>query len=176
MLTGLIVLNKHLEELKQEKGAQSFTELTAHMHFYPDLHGNRSPLADSKMHGSLSGITLATSLTSLALLFHLTLESLALQTRHILSALNEAGHTVMEIYVSGSQAKNAGLMAMIADCCGVPVVIPDTPSAAVVRGAAMLGRMADEMYTSSSKSESQSADNQAQKLWNIMVRASTNTM
>ena len=58
-----VVLQDILDELVKEHGVANATELTKDIHFYPDLHGNRSPIADSRMRGSLVGIQLV-SLTS----------------------------------------------------------------------------------------------------------------
>jgi len=51
-------LASDLKRQLKEKKIKSVTELTKHLHFYPDLHGNRSPLADPKMTGSIMGLTL----------------------------------------------------------------------------------------------------------------------
>ncbi|KAG7529414.1 hypothetical protein FFLO_05686 [Filobasidium floriforme] len=134
-------LEDKLEELKKTRGVSSTTELTKHLHFYPDL-GNRSPLADVKMKGMITGLTLDSGVNDLAVKFHVTLEAIALQTRHILDEMNAKGHVVDSIYMSGSQAKNKPLMQLLASVCNVAVFIPPHPSAAVVMGAAMMGRCA----------------------------------
>ena len=110
--------------------------------------GNRSPLADSRMRGSFVGLALDRSLADLALKFNVTLEAIALQTRHIVDTLNAKGHSIQEICVSGGQAKNAPLMQLLADVCGVPVILPGLDGGtSVVLGAAMLGRFAAEVTT-----------------------------
>lgn len=68
---------------------------------------------------------------------------------------------------TGSQAKNVALMQLIANTCSVPVILPHSPSAAVVLGAAMLGRFAAEV---SALGRELSNDEQRRKLWSIMVR------
>lgn len=70
--------------------------------------------------------------------------------------------------MSGGQAKNRGLMQSFADVCDVPVIIPVDAGGAVVLGAAMLGRYAAEAATQSRAAQ---RGTQAQKLWDIMVRA-----
>jgi ribulose kinase len=105
------------------------------------------------------------TLLDLARKFHLTLEAIALQTRHIVDEMNAHGHAVRSIYVSGSQAKNRALMALLANCCNMPVVLPPRPGAAVVLGAAMLGRFAAEAGQRGHMSNNE----QAEALWKSMV-------
>ena len=70
--------------------------------------------------------------------------------------------------MSGGQAVNGGMMVqLMADACGVPVVLPDRdlgPSP-VVLGAAMLGRYAAEMTEAGGRN-----DERGERLWQIMVR------
>lgn len=56
------MLQELLETLRKKEGVESLTELTRDLHFYPDLHGNRSPIADSQMRGSFVGLTLVRSI------------------------------------------------------------------------------------------------------------------
>lgn len=135
-------LNDHLKEMVVTQQAQSISYLTRHFFFYGDLFGNRSPLADSNMTGSIVGLTSDISVDSLAILYHSALEFIALQTRQILEAMNDAGHSITSIFMSGSQCQNSLLVQLISSVCEVPVVVPRYVNAAVCHGAAMLGAKA----------------------------------
>jgi ribulose kinase len=121
----------------------------------------------------------ATGLPDLARKYHVTLEALALQTRHIIDALNtgdgQTGHSVRVIHVSGGQARNGVLMRLLADVCNMPVVVPGlgagADAGAVVVGAAMLGRFAAEVAAAAAASGTELAPaSQGERLWEIMVR------
>ncbi|KAI0034386.1 Pentulose kinase [Vararia minispora EC-137] len=142
--------------------AETWTEMLKDLHFYPDLHGNRSPIADPRMRGSLVGMSLSATLHDLARKYAVTLEAIALQTRHIVDSLNAAGHTINSIYMSGSQAQNVALMQWFADACSIPIFIPHSFSVAVVLGSAILGRFAAEYRTSMSEEEHN------RRLWTMM--------
>ncbi|KAH0839566.1 hypothetical protein J3R83DRAFT_455 [Lanmaoa asiatica] len=100
------------------------------------------------------------SIADLSKKYYLTLEAIALQTRHIIDSMNTAGHDINSLYLSGGQARNTVLMQLFADVCSVPVVLPASYSEAVVLGAAMLGRIAAEKVTAS------------EQMWKIMVEMS----
>jgi ribulose kinase len=102
------------------------------------------------------------SLINLAKHYHATLLAIALQTRHIVDTLNNAGHKITSIYMSGGQAKNVELMQLFANVCSMPVVLPLDSGGAVVLGAAMLGKFAAEAGSSGK-------EGQAERLWDIMV-------
>jgi len=165
-ITEFDVLAEELERLRKEAGVYTTTELTKDIHIYPDFHGNRSPIADPKMTGSISGLTLDDGLSDLAKKFNVTLEAIALQTKHILDEMETHGHKIRGIYMSGSQAKNIPLIQLLANICNVEVILPQSPSAAVVLGAAILGRFAAEVTVSGKKYSDQE---QRTKLWSIMV-------
>jgi len=142
------VLQDVLRHLCQEEGLSKneWTKLTRHMHMYPDLHGNRSPIADPRMRGSIVGLTLDAGLGDLARRYNVALEAIALQTKHILDEMRGAGHTVDYICMSGGQTKNARLLKLLADLTGAAVLVPSDGNGgdAVVRGAAALARCAAE--------------------------------
>jgi len=121
------------------------------------------------MRGSITGLSLDRSLSDLARKFHLALEAIALQTRHIVSSMNARGHEIRTIFLSGGQARNAALVQLLADVCSIPVVLPASVPDAVTRGAAMLGRFAAE---ATALGEGRGRDDPAylgEALWDVMV-------
>jgi len=106
-------------------------------------------------------------LHDLARKYNLTLEAIALQTRHIIDEMNSKGHSITSIYMSGSQAKNLPMMQLFADTCGMSVVLPFDEGGAVPLGAAMLGRYAADVAQTGVSHMSE--DEQGQLLWKIMV-------
>ncbi|PGH00493.1 hypothetical protein AJ79_08184 [Helicocarpus griseus UAMH5409] len=155
-------LNEHLKELAAESRAPSISYLGRHFFFYGDLFGNRSPIADPTMSGSVIGLSSDKSVSGLALYYYATLEFIALQTRQIIETMNKAGHSITSIFMSGSQCQNDILMKLIASACGMPVLIPRYVHAAVCHGAAMLG----------AKAASADAEGKTEELWDIMDRMS----
>ncbi len=134
------------------------------------------------MRGSIVGLSLDSSLADLALKFNVTLEAIALQTRHILEEMRKHGHEIQSIYMSGGQAKNGPLMQLFANVCQLPVVIPPHPGAAVVLGAAMLGRFAHNVTDDLERrgvaeglrtqaDVDKESERVGERLWDIMVRS-----
>lgn len=155
-------LNTHLAEMAEKQGAPTISYLGRHFFFYGDLWGNRSPVADANMKGAVIGLSSDASLDGLALYYYATMEFIALQTRQIIEAMNESGHSIASIFMSGSQCQNPLLMDLMATACDMPVLIPRYVHAAVVHGAAMLG----------AKAASADADGKTENLWTIMDRMS----
>lgn len=155
-------LNEHLKEMVQDQKAPCVSYLGRHFFFYGDLWGNRSPIADPNMTGSIFGLTSDKSVDGLAMYYYGTLEFIALQTKQIVETMNNAGHNITSIFMSGSQCQNDILVRLIASACDMPVIIPRYIHAAVCHGAAMLGAKA-----ASSDSEGRTED-----LWDIMDRMS----
>ena len=155
-------LNEHLKDMQTKASAPSISYLGRHFFFYGDLFGNRSPIADPRMTGSVIGLSSDKSLDGLALYYYATMEFIALQTHQIIETMNKSGHSIHSIFMSGSQCQNDILMRLMASACNMPVLIPQYVHAAVVHGAAMLGAKAA------------SADNsgKTEPLWDIMDRMS----
>ena len=155
-------LNSHLKEMQTRDGAPSVSYLGRHFFLYGDLFGNRSPVADPNMKGSVVGLSSDKSIDGLALYYYGTMEFIALQTHQIIQTMNKSGHSISSIFMSGSQCQNDILMALMASACGVPVIIPRYVHAAVVHGAAMLG----------AKAASADREGKTEDLWSIMDRMS----
>jgi FGGY-family pentulose kinase len=155
-------LNNHLDEMKEKIDAPTISYLGRHFFFYGDLWGNRSPIADPSMSGSVIGLSSDRSMDGLALYYYGTMEFIAMQTRQIVETMNAAGHSITSIFMSGSQCQNKILMELIATTCGMPVLIPRYVHAAVVHGAAMLG----------AKAASADKEGKTEALWSIMDRMS----
>lgn len=155
-------LNQRLNEMACERQVPSVPHLARNFFFYGDLYGNRSPLSDPSMTGSVVGLTSDTSVDNLAILYYATMEFIALQTRQITMAMNESGHNITSIFMSGSQCQNSILVHLIASACEMPVVVPRYVNAAVCHGAAMLGAKA-----ASADSEGRTVD-----LWDVMDKMS----
>lgn len=155
-------LNTHLESMRKAENSPTITYLARHLFFYGDKHGNRSPIADANMRGAIVGLSMDSSIDDLALQYFAAMEFIAQQTRHIIEALNNSGHSISSIFMSGGQCKNKLLMQLIADATGYPVSIPRYIDAAVVLGAAMLG----------AKAASVNERGETESLWTIMDKMS----
>lgn len=155
-------LNEVLISYAAEMNCPSIGYLLRNLFYYPDLHGNRSPIADSTMRGAISGLDMDTSEVGLAKHYYVAMEAIGLQTRHIVESLNKAGHEIESVFLSGGQCKNKLLVGLIASCTELPVVMPKYINDAVVLGAAMLGAKA---ATANERGETEN-------LWDIMLRMS----
>ncbi|AOA62838.1 Putative kinase [Komagataella phaffii CBS 7435] len=135
-------LNNRLENLKRSRKERSVLALGKDLFFYGDYHGNRSPLADPDMKASIIGQSMDTSLDSLAIEYLGACEFIAQQTRQIVEKMEKSGHNISCIFLSGGQCRNGLLMRLLADCTGLPIIIPRYIEASVVFGSALLGAVA----------------------------------
>ena len=155
-------LNEHLKDMQSKAKAPTISWLGRHFFFYGDLFGNRSPVADPHMSGSVIGLSSDKTIDGLAIYYYGTMEFIALQTHQIIETMNKAGHQISSIFMSGSQCQNSVLMSLMASACDMPVLIPQYVHAAVVHGAAMLG----------AKAASADKEGKTEALWDIMDRMS----
>lgn len=144
-------MNARLESLSQERNERSVVSLAKHLFFYGDYHGNRSPIADPRMRAAIVGQSMDVSVDDLCITYLAACEFIAQQTRQIVEKMIESGHEITSIFMSGGQCRNGLLMRLLADCTGLPVVIPRYIDAAVVFGSALLGAVAYKTHLHKNK-------------------------
>jgi FGGY-family pentulose kinase len=140
-LHGRIV--ERVMELRKVEGY----DFGGRLHVLPDFHGNRSPLANPRALGVISGLTLDASFDSLCRLYWRTAVAIALGIRHILEHLNRSGYGIDTLHVTGGHTKNPLLMELYADATGCTVVVPSTKDA-VLLGTGMVAAAASGLYPS----------------------------
>ena len=116
-------------------------DATRDLHVLPYFHGNRSPRADPRLTGMISGLKLTDSIESLARLYAATIEAIAHGTRHIVDAMNAHAYRIDTLVACGGDTKNPTFVKAHADITGCRVMLPREPEA-VLLGAAMLGAVA----------------------------------
>ncbi len=143
--TPFAMLNERLDALSAESAFPA--ALTAELHVLPYFHGNRSPRADPRLRGMVSGLKLSDSLDSLALLYLATIQAIAHGTRHILEEMNRKGYGIRTLVACGGDFKNPVILREHADITGCRVALPNEPEA-VLLGSAMMGAVAAGDYAS----------------------------
>lgn len=139
------VLNKLLESTMHEMKAPFLAALTEDLHVLPDFHGNRSPIADPRAKGMVSGLTLETSEKQLALVYLATVQGIAYGTRHIVEHCNAHGHKIDTLLACGGLSKNSLYIQEHADAIGCQIILP-RENESVLLGAAILGAVAAKKY------------------------------
>jgi ribulose kinase len=114
---------------------------TRDLHVLPDHHGNRSPLADPRARGTVTGLTLEGGPDALARLYLATVQALAYGTRHIIDCMNDAGHRIDRIVICGGGTKNPLLLQEHADALGRDLHLVEEEDA-VTLGASLLAAVA----------------------------------
>ncbi|XP_065214945.1 FGGY carbohydrate kinase domain-containing protein-like [Planococcus citri] len=139
-------LNDLLYEKAKKQNLTSIDELTKDIHIWPDFHGNRSPVADQELRGMINGLTLAHDEEDLAIRYLATIQALAYGTKHIIDAMIEAGHNVIQsVILCGGVSKNKVYVNTHANAIGLQVLIPEETES-VLLGAAMLGASVAGFY------------------------------
>ncbi|KPU77698.1 uncharacterized protein Dana_GF24780, isoform C [Drosophila ananassae] len=144
-------LNKLLPELASARGLEEVSCLTEDIHVWPDLHGNRSPIADPTLRGIITGLDMTRGIESLAIKYLAFVQALAYGTRHIIENLYHHKRAPFQtLLFCGGLAKNPLYVQCHADICNLPALIPDEQEMVLV-GAAALGAAASGHYNSLEK-------------------------
>lgn len=118
---------------------------TAQLHVLADHHGNRSPRANPYARGAVIGLTLEQGQDALARLYLATLQAIAYGTRHIIDAMNQAGHRITRLVMCGGATKNPLWLREYANITGCDIQLAQEEDA-VTLGAALLGAVACGRY------------------------------
>ena len=111
---GIIERSSDIEDLANRAGTSESVV------FVPSLTGLGAPFWDSKIRGSLLGITRGTNSSHIA---YATLEAIAFQVRAVLDAMQQdIGHPIQTLNVDGGAAANNLLLQIQADISGHDVV------------------------------------------------------
>ena len=152
-------LCKHILALAKQRNVSQVSFLTRGIFVGPDLNGNRSPLADPSLRGSIIGLgpagdhMRATSIDALALLYLAMVQALSYSTRAIVDTINSSrareGITAIHaVHVCGGLAQNSLYLQEHCDVLGLPFCCTDNPGADVIRGSAMLAATASGEFQS----------------------------
>ncbi len=106
-----------IEALRAEAGG----DLAAELHVLPDFHGNRTPFADPRPRGVLSGLALDSSFDGLCRLYWRTAVAIALGLRQVVEHLEAQGYSPRHLHAAGGHARSPLLMQLYADALGRPV-------------------------------------------------------
>lgn len=110
----------------------------------PDFLGNRAPLADPGARGIVAGLGMERDVDHLVSLYVAAVLGIGYGLRQILAVSQAAGAAIDAIVLSGGAGKDALVRQLLADCSGLPVLVPEGADP-VVLGAAMLGAAAAGM-------------------------------
>jgi FGGY-family pentulose kinase len=136
-----------LNDIVAQQTAQHGPLWTHDLHVVGNHHGNRSPHADPFSKGIIDGLTLDTSVESLAKRYYATVQALAFSTREVIELLNQNGYRIDKIFACGGGTKNPVWLQEHANICECSIVLPREPEA-VLLGTAMLAAVAAGCYPS----------------------------
>lgn len=97
--------------------------------FLPYLAGERAPIWDPHACGVLNGLKLATNRADIA---RSVCEGVCFAIRDVIEVMEDLGHQIQELRVTGGPAESSVLNQMKADITGKPVIIPAVSEAELV--------------------------------------------
>lgn len=133
-----------LAEMTETLIEQGLKDPAEHFHCLDYHAGNRSPLADPTLKGSMIGLTLSADEVDLAVKFRATIQALCYGARHIIDSMRHGGHTIGVITACGGLCKSKLFLKELADCVSIPVVLSSEEDT-VLLGGAILGRAAHSL-------------------------------
>jgi ribulose kinase len=121
-------------------------DFAANLHVLPDFHGNRSPLADPRATGVISGLDLDASFDSLCRLYWRAAVGIALGVRHIIDTLDASSGFIDRLHVTGGHTRNPLLMELYSEAIGCTLMERDEDHG-VLSGTAAVAATAAGLHT-----------------------------
>jgi FGGY-family pentulose kinase len=122
------LLNASIVDYAKEQNLAHPAALVRNFHIFPELHGNRSPIADPLLRGMISGLQVPLRhpprlpSVTLTMYYYATILGLCYGTRQILDAHKNAGLEIRELVLSGGLASNSMWAQSLADVTGCTVM------------------------------------------------------
>jgi FGGY-family pentulose kinase len=120
-------------------------EFAARLHVLPDFHGNRSPHADPRALGVISGLALDPSFDGLCRLYWRTAVGIAFGVRQIVEAIRAGGYPVERLHLAGGHIRNHLLTDLYRTAIGCTIVEP-AGEEAMLLGTGMAAAAAASLY------------------------------
>ena len=111
----------------------------------PDFLGNRSPHADPDARALIAGLGMERDLENLVSLYVAGVLGIGYGLRQIIEVSRAKGARIEAIVLSGGAGRDPLIQQLLADCAGLPVLVPEGADP-VLLGAAMLGATASGTF------------------------------
>lgn len=135
------------QALARAGGPSDAVRLAEGLVVVPDFLGNRSPHADPLTRGLIAGLGMERDLAHLVALYVAGVTGIGYGLRQILEASRANGAVIEAIVLSGGAGRDPLIRQVLADCAGLPVLVPDGVDP-VLLGSAMLGATAAGAFSS----------------------------
>ena len=135
-------LEKRLVQLAKGK---PIATLTQSLHILPFFAGNRCPIGDCHLTGMISGLGMDSGPDAMALIYLATIQALALEARHALECLIQAGLPLETLMPAGGLILNRLFMQEHVNALGMPAILNQEQNPMPL-GAAMLAAVSAGVY------------------------------
>lgn len=124
-----------LSRMTEEVLVKGGDDPAANLHCLDYHAGNRSPLADPGLRGSLVGLSLAEDQWDLAVRFRATVQALCYGARHIVEEMRQSGLKMKAVTACGGLCRSRLFLTELADCLGLPVILSKEEDTVLLGGA-----------------------------------------
>lgn len=133
------------QALQHVDGPSEAARLAGELIVVPDFLGNRSPHADPQARAVISGLGMECDIDHLVALYVAGLTGICYGLRQIVEVSRAKSAVVEAIVLSGGAGRHPLIRQLLADCLGLPVLVPDDVDP-VLLGSAMLAAAAANAF------------------------------